>query len=225
MHGPDTTAYAYGMWTVVAFNVLLVLFFAISFVNPKRRVEWRSMGVFVGFVVALFTEMYGLPLTIYLLTQWFGASYPVLNPFSHTHGHLWLVFLGIADSAVAMTVLHLISNAIIFFGFYVLYNGWTLIYHGEGKLVTEGIYSHVRHPQYDGLFLITLGLLIQWPTLITLIMWPVLIFAYYRLSMREEKEVSRQFPQEYAAYRARVPAFIPRFFKVRKHEIGKEKLV
>src|SRR5258708_29305672 len=168
MHGPDTTTYAYGMWAVVAFNVLLVLFFAISFVHPKKRIEWRSMGIFIGFIAALFTEMYGLPLTIYLLTQWFGASYPVLNPFSHNHGHLWLILLGIADSAVAMTVLHVISNGIIFFGFYVLYKGWTLIYHSEGKLVTEGVYSHVRHPQYDGLFLITLGLLIQWPTLITL---------------------------------------------------------
>lgn len=198
------------MWTVVAFNVLLFVFFAISFVRPKGGVEWRTIGVFIGFIVALFTEMYGLPLTIYFLTQWLGASYPVLNPFSHNHGHLWLVMLGLADSSVAMTILHLLSNGIMLFGFYLLYKGWTLIYHSEGRLVTEGVYSHVRHPQYVGLFLITLGLLIQWPTLITLIMWPILVFAYYRLSMREEKAVSRQFPAEYAAYRRRVPAFIPR---------------
>jgi hypothetical protein len=94
------------------------------------------MGVFIGFIVALFSEMYGLPLTIYFLTQWLGVSYPVLNPFSHTHGHLWLVFLGISDSALAMTLLHLISNLIIFSGFYLLYKGWTLLYHGEGQLVT-----------------------------------------------------------------------------------------
>ncbi|HEY5753410.1 MAG TPA: isoprenylcysteine carboxylmethyltransferase family protein [Chthoniobacterales bacterium] len=213
MHGQDTSAFAYGMWSVVAFNVLLFLFFAISFVRPKGRVEWRTMGVFIGFIVALFTEMYGLPLTIYFLTQWLGASYPVLNPFSHNHGHLWLVMLRLADSSVAMTILHLLSNGIMFFGFYVLYKGWTLIYHSEGRLVTEGVYSHVRHPQYVGLFLITLGLLIQWPTLITLVMWPILVFAYYRLSMREEKEVSRHFPAEYAAYRRHVPAFIPRLLK------------
>lgn len=210
MHGEGDGGYAYGMWPVVFFNVLLFLFFALSFVRPKGKVEWRSMGVFVGFVVALFTEMYGLPLTIYLLTQWWGASYPVLSPFSHAHGHLWLVLLGLADSGVAMMLLHLISNGIMLFGFYLLYKGWTLIYNSGGKLVTEGVYSYIRHPQYVGLFLITFGLFMQWPTLITLVMWPILIFAYYRLAMREEMVVSNEFPEKYAAYRERVPAFIPR---------------
>jgi methanethiol S-methyltransferase len=181
---------------VVAFNVVLFVFFAISFVRPKGGVEWWTMGIFIGFIVALFTEMYGLPVTIYFLSQWLGASYPVLNPFSHTHGHLWLVLLGVADSPVAMTILHIISDAIVFFGFYLLYQAWALIYHNEGKLVTEGVYSHIGYPQYAGLFLITLGLLIQWPTLITLVMWPILTFAYYRLAMREEDEVSRRFPKE-----------------------------
>jgi methanethiol S-methyltransferase len=216
MHGSDTSTFAYGMWTVVAFDVLLFVFFAISFVRPKGGVEWRTMGIFIGFIVALFTEMYGLPLTIYFLSQWLGASYPVLNPLSHTHGHLWLVLPGVADSPVAMTILHTVSNAIIILGFYLLYQGWALIYHNEGKLVTEGVYSHIRHPQYAGLFLITLGLLIQWPTLITLLMWPTLTFAYYRLAMREEGEVSRRFPKEYVAYRRRVPAFVPRFSQHRK---------
>jgi methanethiol S-methyltransferase len=204
------------MWTVVAFNVLLFVFLAISFVHPKGGAEWRTIGIFIGFVVALFTEMYGLPLTIYFLSQWLGASYPVLNPFSHTHGHHWLVLLGVVDSPVAMTVLHTVSNGIIFFGFYLLYQGWALIYYSEGRLVTEGVYSQIRHPQYVGLFLITLGLLIQWPTLIALVMWPFLTFAYYRLAMREEDEVSRRFPKEYAAYRRRVPAFVPRSSQHRK---------
>ncbi len=216
MHGTDSSAWAYGMWPVVVFNALLILGFAISFVTPKRRAEWRSMGLFIGFVVALFTEMYGLPLTIYFLTQWFGASYPVLNPFSHAHGHLWLVWLGLADSAAAMSVLHLLSNGIIILGFYLLYQGWKLIYHSDGRLVTEGIYARLRHPQYSGLFLITVGFLIQWPTLVTLLMWPILIYAYYRLAMREEAEVSRKYPEQYAAYRARVPGFVPRFSQNRK---------
>lgn len=211
MHGTNDNSYAYGMWPVVVFNIVLVLWFAASFVHPKNRVEWRSMGLFIGFIVALFTEMYGLPLTIYFLTQWLGNAYPVLNPFSHAHGHLWLVWLGLADSSAAMTLLHLVSNGIIFFGFYLLYKGWTLIYRGQGTLVTEGVYARVRHPQYDGLFLITVGFLIQWPTLVTLVMWPVLIFAYYRLALREEQAVTKQFPEAYAAYKARVPAFIPRF--------------
>jgi len=215
MHGQDMT-FANGMWPVVAFNVLLVLFFALSFVKPKQQIEWRSMGLFIAFIVALFTEMYGLPLTIYFLSQWLGNRYPVLTPFSHNNGHLWLVLLGLSNSGIAMTVLHLVSNGIIFLGFYLLYAGWSLIYKSEGKhLVTTGVYSHVRHPQYVGLILITIGFLIQWPTLITLILWPFLIYAYYRLAKREEAAVSKQFPEEFAAYKAAVPAFFPRIFNTK----------
>jgi methanethiol S-methyltransferase len=212
MHGEGMGGYAYGMWPVVIFNIILFLFFVASFIKPKKQYEWRSMGVFLGFLAALFTEMYGFPLTIYLLSSWLGKSYPVFNPFSHTHGHLILVFLGLADSAMAMTILHLISNGIIFFGLYIMYKGWMLIYGSKGEsLVTEGVYSYIRHPQYSGLFLVTIGFLIQWPSLTTLIMWPILIFAYYRLSMREERDMIKQFGQGYSEYKKRVPAFIPKF--------------
>jgi len=208
----DENIYAYGMWPVVVFNVLLVLGFALSFLRPKGAVEWRRMGVFIAFVVALFTEMYGVPLTIYLLTQWMGNAYPVLDPFTHAHGHLWLVLIRLSDSTLAMVLLHLLSNGIIVLGFVLLYKGWILIHASAGnELVTEGIYARLRHPQYVGLFLVTLGLLIQWPTLITLILWPFLIFAYYRLAVKEERAVAERFPDAYARYRRRTPAFIPRF--------------
>ncbi|TFB08405.1 isoprenylcysteine carboxylmethyltransferase family protein [Candidatus Atribacteria bacterium MT.SAG.1] len=206
--------YAYGMWFVVVFNVLLFLFFAISFIKPKKRFEWRSMGAFIGFIVALFTEMYGFPLTIYLLSTWMGKSYPVLDPFAHSSGHLVLVFLGLSYSGNALVVLHLISNGIIFFGFSLMYLGWMRIYKSEGKsIVTDGVYAYVRHPQYVGIFLVTIGFLIQWPSLTTLIMWPILIFAYYRLAMREERDVERQFGEEFIEYKEKVSAFIPRLGK------------
>jgi len=212
MQGEVLENYAYGMWPVVVFNAFLFIFFVIGFIRPKKRFEWRSMGAFIGFIVALFTEMYGFPLTIYFLSAWMGKSYPVLDPFSHPSGHLILVFLGLAHSGVAMVILHLISNGLIFFGFYLMYKGWMLIHGAQGeRLVTEGVYSYVRHPQYTGLFLITIGFLIQWPSFTTLIMWPILIFAYYRLAVREEKEVEKQFGQEFLEYKNRVPAFIPRF--------------
>jgi len=214
MHGEELGGYAYGMWPVVIFNIFLFLFFAISFIKPKKKFEWGSMGAFAGFLVALFTEMYGFPLTIYFISTWMGKSYPVLDPFSHPSGHLVLVFLGLAHSNAAMTILHLINNVLIFFGFYLMYKGWMLIHGAKGgKLVTEGVYSYVRHPQYSGLFLITIGFLIQWPSLTTLIMWPILIFAYYKLAMREERDVEKQFGQEFLEYKKKVPAFIPRFGK------------
>jgi protein-S-isoprenylcysteine O-methyltransferase Ste14 len=98
----------------------------------------------------------------------------------------------------------------IFYGLYVMQNGWVLIHAAKGRnLVTDGVYAHVRHPQYSGLFLITLGFLIQWPSILTLIMWPILMFTYYRLAMKEEKDVEKIFGKQYEEYRKRVPALIP----------------
>ena len=211
MHGDELGYYAYGMWSVVVFNVILFSFFILSFIKPRTNIEWRSMGAFAAFMVALFTEMYGFPLTIYLLSSWMGKSYPVLNPFSHSHGHLWLVLLGLADSRMAMTVLHLVTNIMIFYGLYVMQRGWVLIHASKGKhLVTEGVYARVRHPQYSGLFLITLGFLVQWPSFLTLIMWPILMGTYYRLAGKEEQTVEQQFGKAYLDYKERVPAFIPK---------------
>jgi protein-S-isoprenylcysteine O-methyltransferase Ste14 len=210
MHGVDIGGYAYGFWTMVSFSILIVLFLVFSFVKPKNKFEWRSMGAFLGFIVALFTEMYGVPLTIYFLTGLLGNKYPVFDPFSHASGHLWLVFIGLSHSVLAMTILHIITNGIIFFGFYLVYKGWKLIHDAKkDELVIEGIYSYIRHPQYTGLFLVTLGFFVQWPTIITLFMWPILMFTYFRLSKREEKQLEEKFGDKFYEYKRLVPAFIP----------------
>ncbi len=213
MQGESLGDYAYGMWPAVVFNILLFLFFVFGFLRPKKKFEWRSMGAFAGFLAALFTEMYGFPLTIFLLTSVFGNNYPVLDPFSHPSGHLVLVFLGLAHSPTAMVVLHVITNGIIFFGLYLMYLGWMRIHKAkESRLVTDGIYSRVRHPQYGGLFLVTVGFLIQWPSLTTFVMWPILTLAYFALARREERELARIFGEEFLNYQREVPPFIPRMF-------------
>lgn len=210
MHDENLGDYAYGMWPVVAFNIILFLFFALGFLRPRKRFEWRSMGAFIGFLAALFTEMYGFPLTIFFLTSLMGKSYPVLDPFSHPSGHLVLVFLGLAHIPGAMVVLHFITNGLIFFGLFLMYLGWMKIYKaGEIKLVTDGVYSYIRHPQYVGIFMVTVGFLIQWPSLTTLVMWPILMFAYHRLTKREEKKLEARFGTEFLMYKRKVPAFSP----------------
>lgn len=208
MHGEDIP-FAYGFWSLVVVNAALFVFFILSFLTPVKKREWRSMGVTIAFFVALFTEMYGFPLTIYILTGILGSRYPVLNPFSHASGHLWLTFFG--GGAAMMNVIHIISNGLVIIGFVIMWKGWKLIHGAKGELVTGGPYANVRHPQYSGLFIIMIGMLIQWPTIITAVMFPVLFYVYYRLSKREESEMIITFGDEYKRYMEKTPMFISRF--------------
>jgi protein-S-isoprenylcysteine O-methyltransferase Ste14 len=200
-------AYGYGLWPAVVINVMLILVFALSFLAPKGKREWRSMGVFTGFLVALFTEMYGFPLTIYVLTSILGNRYPVLNPFSHVNGHLLKIFLG--GGPVLFGIIHIISNGLLVFGIVIMGKGWKKIHAASGELVTDGIYGRVRHPQYTGLFLISIGLMIQWPTLVTLLLWPIMLIVYYRLAIKEERHMITLFGEKYLEYKKTIPAFFP----------------
>ncbi len=199
--------YAYGMWVIVVFNIGLFLFFIVSFLVPKGRREWRSMGIVTAFLVALFTEMYGFPLTIYLLSGWLGDAYPVLQPYNHKFGHLWVVVFGGSTFAWAMVMG--LSLLFLIAGYTLMSKGWRQVHAAHGRLVTDGVYGFVRHPQYTGLFLVIVGFLIQWPTLLTVLMAPVLLYAYVRLSKAEEQRMLQLFEQDYKEYAHDKPMFFP----------------
>ncbi|MFQ6616760.1 MAG: methyltransferase family protein [Fidelibacterota bacterium] len=201
-------SYDYGLWTMVLFNVILFGAFVLGFLRPRKRYEWRSMGVFAAFVVALFTEMYGFPLTIYVLLSFFGSGVGVSDPFQHVNGHLLGTLLG-APEWVKLLICQT-GGFIMLVGLIVMGKAWKQIHGATGQLVTTGTYAYVRHPQYGGLFLVTAGMLIQWPTIITVAMWPILGYAYYRLAMREERGLEKEYGREYEVYRRAVPAFIPK---------------
>jgi protein-S-isoprenylcysteine O-methyltransferase Ste14 len=195
------SAPAYGLWPLVAINSAIFIIFAFSFTKPKSPRDWRSLGMFSGFIVALFTEMYGFPLTIYLLSGWLSSRFPGLNLFSHNAGHLPETILGWSGDP-HFSPLHILSYIFIGGGFIILSKAWDKLYRAQKQhhLATTGLYSRVRHPQYIGFIAIMFGLLLQWPTLITLAMFPILVFMYLTLAKREEKDSEKEFGELYRSY-------------------------
>jgi protein-S-isoprenylcysteine O-methyltransferase Ste14 len=169
----------------------------------------RSGGAFIAFIVALFTEMYGFPLTIYFLGHFLGIEIPLDHISGHLLGDL-ITYLGLGNG---WFIVMLISNILIIFGIWMISTGWERVYESEGRLVTDGIHTYVRHPQYSGIFVITLGFMIQWPTLTTLILWPFVLWMYYRLARKEEQEALEKFPEQYRKYMQRTPMFFPKLSK------------
>jgi protein-S-isoprenylcysteine O-methyltransferase Ste14 len=210
---------AYGLWSLVVINSLVFIIFAFSFSKPRTQQDWRSFSAFSAFIVALFVEMYGFPLTIYLISGWVLKRYPNLDLFSHDAGHLWNTLLGWKINT-HFDPLHILSNVLIFGGFILLSAAWKVLYDAQRTktLATTGPYAYVRHPQYDGFILIMLGFLLQWPTLITLVMFPVLVFMYVLLAQHEEREVLAEFDEKYKRYMLSTPAFFPRLRVTRRRQ-------
>ncbi len=211
----DATA-GYGLWSLVVVNSLVFIIFAFSFAKPQTARDWRSFGAFSAFLVALFTEMYGFPLTIYLFSGWLSTRFPDIDWLSHDAGHLLEMLFGWKANP-HLGPFHLLSNISIAAGFILLSVSWKVLYAAQraGKLASAGLYARVRHPQYIGFILIMFGFLLQWPTLITLVMFPILVYMYVRLARREEQEARAAFGDAYRRYEARTPAFLPRFGKIR----------
>lgn len=207
----ESNAPAYGLWPLVIINSALFIMFAFSFAKPQSKRDWRSLGAFSAFILALFTEMYGFPLTIYLLAPWLQSRFPGMSLYTHDMGHLWYSVLGWKGDPHFNPV-HIASQVFIVAGFWIVASAWNILLRAqkEKQLATAGPYRVIRHPQYAGFILVMFGFLLQWPTLITLVMFPILLFMYTRLALREEAEVRAQFPQEYEAYAKNVPRFFPR---------------
>lgn len=208
----------YGLWSLVFLNSAIFIFFAFSFTKPKTSSDWRGLGMYSGFIVALFTEMYGFPLTIYLLSGWLQKRFPQTDIFSHNSGHLWHTLLGWRVDP-HLDPLHLLSNVVIFGGFLMLAAAWRVLHAAQQRheLATDGIYNRIRHPQYVAFVLIMFGFLLQWPTLPTLLMFPVLVFVYIRLARREEAMAQAEFGTGYRVYMAQTPPFVPAF---RRQSVG-----
>lgn len=199
--------YGYGLWMLVVVNSVILILFAASFLRPANHREWKAMGAFSAFVVALFTEMYGFPLTIYLLAGVLGRR----ADLTHNGGHLWSDLIG-WNGDPHFSPFHLASYALIGGGLYMIYRAWKVLWAAAGRsqLATAGPYAYLRHPQYVGFFAVMVGFLLQWPTLLTMVMFPVLAVIYRRLALTEEHDARATFGPAWEAYAQMTPRFLPR---------------
>jgi len=198
----------YGNWFMVILNIVIFTFFVKTAFKPQTKQDWRTFRIFSAFLVALFAEMYGFPLTIYLLTSYFSNRLGI--DLTHDSGHILNRILRISGDP-HFSYLHIISNILIAGGLILIAIAWKALFKSQKKntLAIIGPYHYIRHPQYVGFVLIIIGFLLQWPTLITLIMAPILTVMYIRLARKEEKEMILQFSKEYEKYKNSVPAFFP----------------
>ena len=186
--------------------ILWVFLFALFllFIPFNRKSQKRPASVYLAFVVALAFEMFGIPLSLYFVTWGLGVSLPAGILWEHTlkqYIGLWGMYIGLT--------LNFIGALLVILGWKEIHKLYWSKGKGKGKLVTGGIYGYIRHPQYTGFLLITLGMLVHWATIPLLIMYPILFLIYYRLAKKEEREMEKEFGIDYSQYKEKTGMFLP----------------
>ncbi len=201
-----------GTWGITIIMVIVASWIVFKYLLPGNFKEWRNMGLIQAFIIALYAEMYGFPLTIYLLTSFLGFDIPWL----HVNGHLWASLFGWGEGMALLEMV--VGYAFVFLGISLIVRGWKQIFEARKKneLVTDGIYRYIRHPQYTGIYLAIFGQLIHWPTIPTLVLFPLIVAAYYTLARKEEKVMIASFGDEYRVYVEKVPMFFPKWEETRE---------
>jgi protein-S-isoprenylcysteine O-methyltransferase Ste14 len=193
-----------GAWAVAVIMIVVASWFLYRYLAPKTWREWAGAGLVQAFIIALYAEMYGFPLTIYLLVRWFGLDRKYVS------ANLWSTLLGVGETGMMISMV--LGYALVFIGIGLFAQGWRELYraHQQKRLATDGLYGLVRHPQYTGLFLGLFGEgIVHWPTLFSVGLFPVIVIAYAVLARREERRMVEQFGEVYRAYQRRVPMFLP----------------
>jgi protein-S-isoprenylcysteine O-methyltransferase Ste14 len=199
----------YGNWEAALFSTAFFGLFFLGCLFPRRPREWGSLGAFGAFLFSFFAEMFGFPLTLYLLAPLLGER---LGAFGLFESHLWAYLAartGLVSQEDAFWIIMNITLFTVGAACVLVVLGWLALYEAGGRLATGGVYRLVRHPQYLGLMMLVAAFLIQWPTLPTLLLAPVLLRLYHELALAEERDLARACGEEWRRYAERVPRFLP----------------
>ena len=195
----------YGLWGTAALWIVLMGAFLL-FLPFNRPAQRKPAGLFLGFVVAYSLEMYGIPFSLYLVLWSTGKLLPVGLFWGHT-----------LSGYIGMWGRYLYLGSLLLGGSLVV-SGWARVYYAawsrpvsQTTLVRGGVYRYLRHPQYTGLMVISLGALLDWATLPLLLLWPLLVWKYVRLAGREERILATRFGTQWQEYARRTGKFWPRF--------------
>jgi protein-S-isoprenylcysteine O-methyltransferase Ste14 len=211
----------------VLFAIILALIVGTIFIGKIK-------GVFDRFVAGGFLVFHSFPALAWLLEpSLYIMCFPVgifallcspSNPLFALPHTRWLLTVVVSVSHLPPTdvvvILYLPSEfavVLTVFGVLLFLSGVAIfiaallqLLRGK-KLVTSGLYSVIRHPQYLGIILATLGLtLLQMDVrVISLISWMMLILAYVWLAYREESKLQEKYGEEFLAYKEKVPFILP----------------
>src|SRR3989338_7147261 len=192
------------VWILAVIFIVIASWIFYRYFAPKTWHEWAGAGLVQAFIIALYAEMYGFPLTIYLLVRFFGLDRTVLS------ANLWSTLLGMGETGMIISMV--IGYTLLFIGIGLFAEGWRELYRArkENRLATDGLYGLVRHPQYIGLFIGLFGEgVVHWPTVFSVALFPIIVIAYTALAYREERRMLKEFGERYRAYKEHTPMFFP----------------